>query len=190
MHGTGATPVIERFDDVLAAARDGSGDAFTVLWHDLVRPVAAFLRSRGVDDVDDLTNEVFLSVFTGLARFRGDQAAFRSWVFTIAHRRAVDSWRRRARSVAVEPLGDDDEGAPVPSAEDGALDALSRERVLAVLGTLTEEQRDVLTLRVVADLTIEQVAEVVGKQVGAVKALQRRGLAAVRRTLEREGVPL
>lgn len=181
--------MIDGFDDVLARARDGSGEAFTTIWTDLSRPVAAYVRSRGVDEVDDVVSEVFLAVFTGLARFRGDQAAFRSWVFTIAHRRAVDVWRRRSRALPTEPLLDDD-GDATPSAEDGALESLSRERVEAVLATLTDDQRDVLTLRIVADLTVEQVAAVTGKQVGAVKALQRRGLAAVRRTLAREGVPL
>lgn len=182
--------MIEGFDDVLARARKGSGDAFATIWTDLSRPVAAFLRSRGADDPDDLTSEVFLSVFTGLDRFRGDQDDFRSWVFTIAHRRSVDAWRRRARTVAVAPLADDEDGGSVPSAEDGALETLSRERVLAVLGTLTDDQREVLTLRIVADLTVEQVAAVMDRQVGAVKALQRRGLASVRRAIERQGVPL
>jgi RNA polymerase sigma-70 factor (ECF subfamily) len=59
-----------------------------------------------------------------------------------------------------------------------------------LLAELTPDQRDVLLLRVVADLTVEQVAEVVGKPAGAVKALQRRGLAALRRLVEAEGVPL
>jgi RNA polymerase sigma factor (sigma-70 family) len=181
--------VLDGFEDVLARAQDGSADAFTVIYADLARPVAAYLRSRGAADVDDLTSEVFISVLTGIARFRGDQAAFRSWVFTIAHRRAVDAWRRQSRTVAVEPLGDRETGPATASAEDLALETLSRERVVALLAGLTEDQRDVLALRVVADLTIEQVAHVMGKQVGAVKALQRRGLAAVRRAMEREAVP-
>jgi RNA polymerase sigma-70 factor (ECF subfamily) len=181
--------VLPGFDEVLAAARNGSGPAFETLYRDLVRPVAAYLRTRGAQDVEDLTNEVFLQVFTGLRRFRGSEPQFRSWVFTIAHRRAVDDWRRRARESVVEPVAEVD-GSPVGSAEDVALTGLGEEQVLAVLGRLTDEQRDVLTLRVVADLTVEQVAEVLGKNTGAVKALQRRGLAAVRRVISREGVPL
>lgn len=183
-----AWTVLDDFDEVLSRARAGEPDAFGAIYADLVRPVAAYLRARGALDVDDLTSEVFVSVLTGVARFQGDQGAFRSWVFTIAHRRAVDAWRRQSRTVPAVPLDDPDVGPPEGSAEDLALDVLSRERVLALLGGLTEEQREVLTLRVVADLTVEQVATVMGKQVGAVKQLQRRGLAAVRRAMEREGV--
>ena len=182
--------VLEDFDDTLARAQAGAPDAFAEIYADLVRPVAAYLRMRGGGDVEDLTSEVFVAVLTGVNRFRGDERAFRSWVFTIAHRRAVDSWRQRARSLPVEPLDDPDVGPTVPSAETGALEALGSDRVLALLRGLTDDQRDVLTLRLIADLTVEQVAEATGKQVGAVKALQRRGLAAVRRALEREGVPL
>ncbi|GEL95666.1 hypothetical protein CCO02nite_23240 [Cellulomonas composti] len=109
-------------------------------------------------------------------------------MFTIAHHRAVDEWRRRSRDLA-EPV-EEVEPPPVGSAEDDALDALSERRVLQVLEALTADQREVLTLRIVADLTIEQVAQVTDKNVGAVKALQRRGLAAVRRELARQGVPL
>ncbi|GIG20267.1 RNA polymerase sigma factor SigD [Cellulomonas chitinilytica] len=181
--------MLDRFDDVLAAARTGHGEAFESLYHDLVRPVAAYLRARGAPDVEDLTNEVFLAVFTGLPRFRGDQAHFRSWVFTIAHRRVVDAWRRRARTVATELVADPDPPA-CGSAEDDALALLATEGVVALLARLTDDQRDVLSLRVVADLTVEQTAAVLGKPVGAVKALQRRGLAAVRRIISREGVPL
>ena len=182
--------VLDDFEGTLAGARAVSADAFAAIYADLVRPVAAYLRARGADDVEDLTSEVFVAVLTGINRFHGDERAFRSWVFTIAHRRAVDSWRRRARSAALEPLDDPDVGPVAGSAEEGALEAVGRDRVLALLATLTDDQRDVLTLRLVADLTVEQVAEVMGKQVGAVKALQRRGLASVRRAVEREGVPL
>jgi RNA polymerase sigma-70 factor (ECF subfamily) len=182
--------VLADFDGTLARARAGEADALGEIYADLVRPVAAYLRVRGAHEVDDLTSEVFVAVLRGVRRFRGDERAFRSWVFTIAHHRAVDSWRQRARTLPVEPLDDLDAGPSAASAEEHALESLGSARVTALLASLTEDQRDVLTLRLVADLTVEQVAEVTGKQVGAVKALQRRGLAALRRALERQGVPL
>ena len=98
--------MLDDFDQVLARARAGSGDAFALLYEDLARPVAAYLRAKGVADVEDVTSEVFLAVFTGLGRFVGDQAQLRSWVFTIAHRRVVDGWRCGGRTpdlVAYEP---------------------------------------------------------------------------------------
>lgn len=185
-----AGPVLADFDPVLASARRGSPEAFQALYADLVRPVAAYLRGKGVTDVEDLTSEVFLAVFTGLSRFTGGQADFRSWVFTIAHRRVVDHWRRASRTPGTAEYDAEDDTRTAPSAEDEALVDLGSARVHELFAELTPDQRDVMLLRVVADLTVEQVAEVVGKPPGAVKALQRRALAALRRLVEAEGVPL
>ncbi len=185
-----AGPVIDDFDEVLARARAGSAEAFTLLYEDLVRPVAAYLRARGVRDVEDLTSEVFLAVFTSVGRFTGGQVPFRSWVFTIAHRRLVDHWRSGSRSVPQAPYEPQDDDRSTESAENQALDVLGEERALELLAMLTDDQREVLVLRIVADLTVEQVAEVVGKRPGAVKALQRRGLSTLRRILESEAVTL
>lgn len=181
---------MDDFDEVLARARTGTGEAFTVLYEDLARPVAAYVRSQGIRDVEDVTSEVFLAVFTGLDRFAGDQAGFRSWVFTIAHRRSADHWRRSFRAAPRAPYEPAEDGRTVPSAEVGALEAIGAERVVELLGRLTDEQREVLALRIVGDLTVEQVAAVVGRSEGAVKALQRRGLATLRREIEREAAPL
>lgn len=168
--------------ELVARARAGSPEAFTALYGRLAGQVAGYLRSRGVPDVEDATSEVFLAVFTGLERFEGDGDRFRAWVFTIAHRRSVDRWRRAGRNPTLEPL-DDAPALLVPSAEDTALVALGDDRVRALLGLLSPDQRDVLLLRVVADLSLEQVAAVLGKREGAVKALQHRALERLRRHL-------
>ncbi len=183
-------PVLPDFDAVLCGARAGEAAAFQALYDDLARPVAAYLRARGVCDVEDVTSEVFLAVFTGLARFEGSEPDFRSWVFTIAHRRMADEWRKRGRAPQVVPWEAETDLRTSGSAEEGALATLGEARVRALLGQLSDEQGEVLLLRVLADLTIEQIADALGKRVGAVKALQRRGLIALRRTLESEGVPL
>lgn len=182
--------MLDDFDLVLDRARAGSPEAFERIYRDLARPVGAYVRGGGVRDVDDVVSDVFLAVFTGLGRFTGDQGQFRSWVFTIAHRRLVDGWRRTARTAVLVPYEQDDDRRTTPGAEDGALAALGEDRVLALLDTLTDEQRDVLVLRVVADLTVDQVAAVLGKRPGAVKALQRRGLTTLREVLSKEGVTL
>ena len=182
--------MLDDFDRVLRRARSGAGDAFTLLYGDLARPVAAYVRSQGVREVEDVTSEVFLAVFTGMGSFTGDQAHFRSWVFTIAHRRVMDHWRRSARTVPQVPYEPADDDRSVGSAEADAMDVLGEQQVLAMLDRLTDEQQEVLVLRVIGDLTVEQVAEVVGRTEGAVKALQRRGLATLRKLIETETVPL
>lgn len=182
--------MIDDFDAVLEAARRGEAQAFTVLHNDLAGSVAAYLRSRGAWEVQDLTSEVFLAAFTGLSRFTGGQAEFRSWVFTIAHRRLIDEWRRTGRAPQQVPYVAVDDARTASSAEHEALIGLGEQRVRQLLSALSPDQQEVLLLRIIGDLTVEQVAEAVGKRPGAVKALQRRGLAALRRILEREGVPL
>lgn len=159
-------------------------------YEELAPPVLAYLRGHGVAAAEDVLHEVFLAVFTGLARFEGDGRGFRSWVFTIAHHKAVDDVRRRARRPEPVPYQAEQDRREAASAEQEALAALSQARVHELLARLTEDQREVLLLRVVADLTVEQVAAALGKPIGAVKALQRRGLDALRRIVHTEGVPL
>jgi RNA polymerase sigma-70 factor (ECF subfamily) len=111
-------------------------------------------------------------------------------VFTIAHRRLLDERRRIARRPPPEPLA----AAPEPSApediEDTVANALAAERIRVLCDQLAPDQRDVLILRVVARLSVDQVATTLGKTPGAVKALQRRGFRALSRILQRPGAML
>ena len=178
------------FPSILHAARTGVPWAFERLYADLAPVVAGYLRVQGAAEPEDLTSEVFLGVFTGMDSFEGSETQFRSWVFTIAHRRLVDERRRLARRLW-SPAGDlaafDKSGGDV---EADALDVLGSRRVVEWCAGLSADQRDVLVLRVVGDLTIDQVAAIVDKSPGAVKALQRRALTALRQQVDKEGVTL
>lgn len=180
-------PLGESFPEVLDAARAGSGWAFEQLFRSLAVPAAGYLRAQGLADPDGGVNEVFLRVFRSLGTFEGPEEKFRSWVFTIAHHLVVDERRARDRRPVTTELGDD-VVHPGGNAEDDAHKLLADSRVMGLLDQLPALQRDVLLLRIVADLSIEHVAASVGRRPGAVKALQRRGLAALRRTLEHESV--
>jgi RNA polymerase sigma-70 factor (ECF subfamily) len=171
------------FDDVLAAAQAGAAWAFETLYRDLAPAVTGYLRLHGAAEPDDLASETFLGVFTGLAKFRGDEDGLRAWVFTIAHRRLLDDWRRRSRrpQLAAElPEPVDAVGGDV---EEDVLARFGTAEVTRLCGTLPADQRSVLLLRILGDLTVEQVAGVLGKSVASVKALQRRGLRALREQL-------
>ena len=150
----------------------------------LAPAVGGYLRMQGAREVDDLTSEVFLAVFRNIATFTGTEANFRSWVFVIAHRRLQDERRRRIRRPAADSF-DESSGAGerAGDAEEEALQALATARVEDICGRLVPDQREVVLLRIIGDLSIDQVAEVVGKGPGAVKQLQRRGFAAIRRLL-------
>jgi RNA polymerase sigma-70 factor (ECF subfamily) len=179
------------FEAVLARARDGAPSAWDQLFRQFAPAVAGYLRLRGSSEPEDLTSEVFIAVFRNLGSFTGTEANFRSWIFVIAHRRLQDERRRRTRRPALaDEEFDESQGAAVGNVEEDALRLMATERVEAICARLVPDQRDVLLLRVVGDLTIEQIAEVLDKSPGAVKQLQRRAFEAVRRLVAREGVPL
>ena len=141
---------------------------------------------QGVDDPDGATNEVFLRAFRGIDRFEGDETQLRSWLFTIAHNLVVDERRRagrRPRSVPVEAVPE----RVVPGGDPGELVGAAA-RLRSLLAELPEAQRDVIVLRILSDLPIAEVARLTGRRPGAVKALQHRALARLRRALDREAV--
>jgi RNA polymerase sigma-70 factor (ECF subfamily) len=108
-------------------------------------------------------------------------------VFTIAHRRLLDDWRRRSRrpQLADDPGDVESLGEAVGGdVEDDALARVGTEAVRELCGQLPSDQRTVLLLRILADLTVEQVAEVMDRSAASVKALQRRGLRTLRGLLE------
>jgi RNA polymerase sigma-70 factor, ECF subfamily len=135
----------------------------------LAPAVLGYFRSHRIDQAEDLLGEVFVSVARNLRRFQGDADDFRRWVFAIAHRRRVDHvrhWSVRRRVVTEHPP----EHPCVDDRYDLDVD------LVAALGALTPRQREVVILRFVADLPLEDVARIVGRRVGAVKALQARAL--------------
>ena len=181
MGSAGADP---RDSDLVVGARAGQPWALTEIWARHAAAVAGYLRGRGVIEPDDVTSDVFLAVFERIGSFHGDDEDLRAFVFTVAHHRAVDHLRRRARRGVAAPYEAEADPRTTASAETEALARLGDARVHELLATLSPDQRDVILLRVLGDLTLEQTAQVVGKRVGAVKALQHRALAALRRVVE------
>ena len=142
----------------------------------LAGPVHGYLRASGARDSEDMLGDVFVDVMRALPRFRGDDDALRRWVFTIAHNHVVDERRRETRRRrAFGRLRPIDGAPPVAEPFDPQLEA--------ALACLTFEQREVVVLRFVADLSLETVASMTGRTTGAVKALQHRALAALQKAL-------
>lgn len=174
-------PDAQTFEARIAAAQAGSSWACTTLWVDHAPAVAAFLTARGSREPEDLTSEVFLAAFDRLGEFVGGEAEFRSFVFTIAYRRLVDELRRRYRRGEHVELRPSSDPRVAPSAEDVALRELGDDSALRLFDALPPAQRDVMVLRIVADLTVEQIAQILKKRPGAVKSLQRRALDSLRK---------
>jgi len=174
--------------DALPAALLGQPWALRVLYDELAPRVHGYFVARGVREPEDLTSEVFLSVFPRLDTIRGGLAGLRTLVFSVAHARLVDDLRRRSRQPEPAEYNPERDHRRSPSSEDEAALTLGTERAIAMLSQLPEDQRNVLLLRHLADLSVEEVAQTIGKSPGAVKQLQRRGLLTLREALEREGV--
>jgi RNA polymerase sigma-70 factor (ECF subfamily) len=180
----------QRLEDMLVAAQHGEAWALRVVYDELAPRVRGYLASRGAAEPEDLTSEVFLAVFPRLPTVTGGAAGLRTLVFSVAHARLVDDLRRQTRrgfAGAYEPEFDE---RTTPSAEDEALQGLGTEHVRELLASLPDDQRDVLVMRLVSDLTVEQVASALARSPGAVKQLQRRALLTLRAAVETGGVTL
>ncbi len=168
----------EPFPEVLAGAQQGEEWAVALLWRELQPRLLRYLRGQAPGVAEDLASETWSAAARDLASFAGDEEAFRAWLFTVARHRLLD-WRRRAshRPTTV-PLGK--QAGEFPSgAEDpaqAAVESLSLEATLRLVRQLSAEQAEVILLRVVAGLSVERVAGIVGRRPGAVRALQHRGL--------------
>jgi RNA polymerase sigma factor (sigma-70 family) len=178
----------DNLDLALAAAQANAEWGWSGLYRNLAPSVTGYLRAQGAPEPDDLAADVFLQAVKALNRFKGDGAAFRSWLFCIAHNKLIDDSRYRSRR-PVEPVGEpaDDAAAPV-GVEDEVMTHLAEDRVKSLLDRLTFDQRNVLLLRIIAGLTVEEVASALGKNAPAVKALQRRGLACLKREISAQTV--
>lgn len=172
------------FQRVLEAAKSGAEWAWAAIYRDLAGPVKGYFVARGAYEAEDLASETFLQVARDIGSFRGEEQPFRSWVFVIAHRRLVDSWRasgRRPQSSAVDETVVE---MAAGDTEEEAMSNLAMTDVMAAMAKLTEDQRAVLALRIVGGLSAEETAQVLGRRAGAVRALQHRGLLSLRRIIE------
>jgi len=164
-----------------------SRGALEDLYRELAPAVLGYLRGSGAAEPEDLLGDVFVAVIRGLPNCGDDPAAVRRWVFTVAHHRLVDERRKlmtRSRDVAFdaqhEPSTDD--------CYDEVLNRISASPAVRALETLTADQRSVVLLRDVADLSVADTAHVLGKKPGAVKTTHRRALAALANRVTGEAV--
>jgi RNA polymerase sigma-70 factor (ECF subfamily) len=177
------------FPELLVAAQGGDEQAFAVLWRDLQPAVLRYFQVVAAETAEDLAADTWMAVIGGLGRFRGDERAFKAWVFTIARHRAIDSRRQAARRptslLRVEQL------AERPAPDDPVLQVLeehSTRAALALVAELAPDQAEVVALRVLGGLEVAEVARIVGKRPGAVRVLAHRGLRRLARRMEAAGL--
>jgi len=170
--GTGA------FEDTLEQARCGDELAFAQLWRWLNPSLLRWLGVVVPGADDDVASEVWLSVVRGLDEFSGGEREFRAWVFVVARRRATDWVRKRRRRPVTVGLSDV-EVVQLHDASAGVLEDEAIAYTMALLAPLAPDQAEVISLRVLAGLTVAETAVVVEKSEGAVRILCHRGLRAL-----------
>ncbi|GAA2550484.1 MULTISPECIES: RNA polymerase sigma factor [Streptomyces] len=173
----------------VARAQEGDEAAFAVAYR-LVQPgLLVYVRGLVGDDAEDVTSEAWLEIARDLGRFKGDGAGFRGWTATIARHRALDHLRRQRVRPRPSALEQDVLELPGPqSTHDQAMEAMSTEHALALVGELPRDQAEAVLLRVVVGLDGPAAARVLGKRPGAVRTAAYRGLKRLAKQLGVESV--
>ena len=168
--------------ELVHTAQRGDRHAFGLLYEANVERVYRYVLSRAGDqaDAEDITAEVFVRAMKALPSYRPPRVPFVAWLFRIAHNEAVNYFKRQARRS--ETLMNSQGAADDP--EQAALGRAAYGEVVGAMSSLTDLQRQVLSLRFAAELSITETAEAMMRSEGAVKALQHSALGALRRALE------
>ena len=168
------------FEAVLKAAQAGDEAAFSLLVRDAQPSLLRYLRVVSATEAEDVAGDTWVTVVRGLRRFRGDESAWRAWLFATARRRAVEEGRRRARPPATAPW----DAAELPDSghldpADVTLANLGLEEAVQAIRRLPAAQAEVLMLRLVGGLSTAAVADIVGSSPGAVRVAAHRALRKV-----------
>jgi RNA polymerase sigma-70 factor (ECF subfamily) len=172
-------------EELVRRVRSNDPLAFDELYQRYSPRVFGYLFQRlngNVEEAEDLTADVFTRVYEKIDGFQPQGAPLSAWVFRIAHNRLIDSVRRRPRQVQVA-LDDAPELTAGPVF--GGIDQqVALEQIKAGLARLTPEQRQVIVLRFLEGKSLAETAAIVHRNEDAVKKLQARGLASLRRRVE------
>ena len=188
LKNAGATAASDRPSSELELTQravSGDPDAFAALYDFYVEQIYRFVLFRVGDEqtAEDLTSQVFLKAWDNLSSYQIRGLLFKAWLFRIARNSVIDYYRTYKETMPLEPSA---LTKPDPAAEvgDQVEQQLQAEELRLALQQLTEDQRQVLTLRFIEGLSTEEVANVLGKRQGAIRALQMRGLQALAEIIE------
>lgn len=187
----GPIPSTPPTDDLLLRAQSGAADAVGALFDENYDAILRYLWARLGDlaAAQDLTGEVFLRMVRALPQYRPNVTPVRAWLYRIAHNLLVDYLRRHNRQATL-PLHALDAHAPAQDHVAAQTEHQHElERMRHALQHLDETQREVVTLRFIAGLSLRDTAAALDKTEAAIKALQHRGLAALRHALTESELP-
>jgi RNA polymerase sigma-70 factor (ECF subfamily) len=172
--------------DLIRRAKDGDESAVVEIYNQCQAPVYRYVYYRvgSTALAEELTADVFVRMVDKIGSFRDVGRPILAWLYAIARNRVIDYQRAQSREEWLsldETLPASEDGQPHRVAESAEL----RSTLLAALEHLTETQRQVILLKFMEARSNAEVAEILGKEEGAIKSLQHRALASLRRTLIR-----
>jgi RNA polymerase sigma-70 factor, ECF subfamily len=177
-------PTSNRVRRLVARAKEGDRAALEQLYLIHFDRIYGYLQLSvgNRHDAEDLTNQTFIKMLESIDRFVWRQAPFSAWLFRIAHNLAMDHFRS-GRRWQYEEEPPEHSASLEPSAEDEALAMIGRESMLGMIGSLSEDQQQVLTLKFVFNFSNGEVATILGKTEGAIKSLQHRALVSLQKQI-------
>jgi RNA polymerase sigma-70 factor (ECF subfamily) len=176
-------------DEAVVALAARSDESALGELYDRFGPVCYGLARRVLRDAalaEDAVQETFLAVWRGASRFNGERGSARSWILTLAHRRAVDLVRREERRRA-QPLPEQEPTGGEPGADEAVWLRLERVRVQGALRLLPDQQRETIELAYFGGFTQSELAERLGQPLGTIKSRMFAGLARLRELLDETG---
>ncbi len=163
-------------------AKQGDQKAFTQLYEEHFDRIYRYVALRIGDriEAEDMTQQVFLKALQSISSFKWKGTPFAAWLFRIAHNQVVDYLRKKQKQpVALDESLVSSDSNPQLMVEH----SLDIKQLLSATRQLTEAQREVISLRFTSELSIAQVAKIMSKSQGAVKALQHSAIVALRKAL-------
>ncbi len=167
-------------------ARRGDPDAWELLYRRAYPRLIAYARRRLVaqEQAEEAVSETMVRAMDTIGRYRPGSAGIEGWFFGIARNVVLETYRAGARARPVDPAGLSSQTAPSADPVEAVLETESRVLLAQAFDRLSEQDQDVLELRVLAGLDAEQVGLITGKRAGAVRMAQSRALARLRVELE------
>ncbi len=173
-------PAVELESQAIDQALSGDPEAFVSLYDAHIDRIYRFIYFRVNDEqlAGDLASQVFISAWENIGRYQKRGLPFSAWLFQIARHQVADHFRNRHETYSLDDGVPGFTELPDPSADVVAYaeQKFEAERIRAALMQITNDQREVLVLKFVEDLSTREIARILGKRAGAVRALQMRGL--------------
>jgi len=172
---------VDALDDLAARVAAGDRAAFDELYSRMVDDVYAYVRGQCRNDAEaeDIIANVFLKAWRSMRSYRAGSGQFRRWLFAIARNELKRAWAQRKREAAPLP-----EELPQAAFDAPGLDVSTRDLLHRALAVLTPDQRDVVVLRYYGGKSHQEIAAILGKREGAVRALLLRALRTMRKAMD------